>query len=109
KRSRSVDRATLKLGDGSMGRLGPGVICMTQLEGEPTKVGSAADNRLIGFARVNRHRAAMSASSWREPLSARTILMTMALLAGVAFIGFVICPIGSLLQGLRPGPPGDRP
>lgn len=48
----SLARATLKLGDCSPGGVGPGVTCMTQLVMDRTKPGAAAQNRPIGFARV---------------------------------------------------------
>ncbi len=49
----SLANATLKLGDCSPGGVGPGVTCMTQLVMDPAKPGAAAQNRPIGFARVN--------------------------------------------------------
>ncbi|TIV45288.1 MAG: hypothetical protein E5V86_34190, partial [Mesorhizobium sp.] len=50
---KSLERATLKLGDCSPGGVGPGVTCMTQLVMDPTKAGAVPQNRPIGFARVN--------------------------------------------------------
>lgn len=48
-----LSNATLKLGDCSPGGVGPGVTCMTQLVMDSTKPNAAAQNRPIGFARVN--------------------------------------------------------